>query len=37
MRGNAKVALDELIKHVPVMENKAWNKHLDGYGLSVEV
>ena len=31
MRGRCKVALDELIKHVPVMENKAWNKHLDGY------
>ena len=35
---DAKVALDELIKHVPVMEHTAWNKHLMAIkGLSVEV
>ncbi len=31
---DAKIALDELIKHVPVMERKSWNKHLDGYKKS---
>ena len=28
---DAKLALEELIKHIPVMENKAWNNHLDYY------
>ncbi|MBT8046134.1 MAG: biosynthetic-type acetolactate synthase large subunit [Pontiella sp.] len=28
---DAKTALDELIKHVPVLETKEWCKHLDGY------
>jgi acetolactate synthase-1/2/3 large subunit len=28
---DAKVALEELIKHVPVLETKEWRKHLDGY------
>ena len=28
---DAKLALDELIKHIPVMENKDWNNHLDYY------
>ncbi len=28
---DAKLALEELIKHIPTMENKAWNKHLDNY------
>lgn len=28
---DAKTALDELIKHVPVLETTAWCKHLDGY------
>lgn len=28
---DAKAALDELIKHVPVLETKEWRKHLDGY------
>lgn len=28
---DAKMALDELIKHVPVLETTAWRKHLDGY------
>ena len=31
---DAKIALDELIKHVPAMERKSWNKHLDGYKKS---
>ena len=31
---DAKIALDELIKHVPAMERKLWNKHLDGYKKS---
>ena len=31
---DAKIALDELIKHVPTMERKSWNKHLDGYKKS---
>jgi acetolactate synthase-1/2/3 large subunit len=28
---DAKTALDELIKHVPVLETKEWRKHLDDY------
>lgn len=28
---DAKTAVDELIKHVPVLETTAWRKHLDGY------
>ncbi len=28
---DAKTALDELIKHVPVLETKEWRRHLDGY------
>ncbi|MDZ8119900.1 biosynthetic-type acetolactate synthase large subunit [Pontiella agarivorans] len=28
---DAKTALDELIKHVPVLETNAWRKTLDGY------
>ncbi len=28
---DAKVAIDELIKHVPVLETREWRKHLDGY------
>ncbi len=28
---DAKTAIDELIKHVPVLETKEWRKHLDGY------
>lgn len=28
---DAKTALDELIKHVPVLETSEWRKHLDGY------
>ena len=28
---DAKTALDELIKHVPVLETSAWRKHIDGY------
>jgi len=28
---DAKAAIDELIKHVPVLETKEWRKHLDGY------
>jgi len=28
---DARVALEELIKHVPILETKEWRKHLDGY------
>jgi acetolactate synthase-1/2/3 large subunit len=28
---DAKIAIDELIKHVPVLETREWRKHLDGY------
>ncbi len=28
---DAKTALSELVKHVPVLETAAWRKHLDGY------
>ncbi len=28
---DAKTAIDELIKHVPVLETKEWRRHLDGY------
>ena len=28
---DAKAAIDELAKHVPVLETAAWRKHLDGY------
>ncbi len=30
---DAKTAIDELIKHVPVLETAAWRKHLDGYKI----
>ncbi len=28
---DARLALEELIKHVPILETKEWCKHLDGY------
>ncbi len=28
---DARIALEELIKHVPILETKEWRKHLDGY------
>jgi acetolactate synthase-1/2/3 large subunit len=28
---DAKIAIDELIKHVPTLETREWRKHLDGY------
>jgi acetolactate synthase-1/2/3 large subunit len=28
---DARLALQELIKHVPILETKEWRKHLDGY------
>ncbi|MBN2684345.1 MAG: biosynthetic-type acetolactate synthase large subunit [Pontiellaceae bacterium] len=28
---DARLALEELIKHVPILETKEWRKHLDGY------
>ncbi|MBN2162542.1 MAG: biosynthetic-type acetolactate synthase large subunit [Pontiellaceae bacterium] len=28
---DARVALEELIKHVPILETREWRKHLDGY------
>ncbi len=28
---DARIALEELIKHVPILETKEWQRHLDGY------